>query len=105
MSLQPRYVEQGAITGPRLRQPSIGIGRGLGIAARLVELSKSVESPAIVGRVLECALEFLERIVVAAGLQQGGSKRLAHGIVPVRRLGVAQAVLDGGGFTEACDRG
>src|SRR5215471_21121280 len=87
-------LQQLAIPDPGLCQLSLGLGRGSGIATRLIDLEEPIVGPAIRGGALERALELILRLGKPAGLQQRGSERLAHRIVPVGWFRVWQGILE-----------
>src|SRR5215831_3897529 len=97
-------LQQLAIPDPGLCQLSLGLGRGSGIATRLIDLEEPIIGPAIRGGALERALELILRLGKPAGLQQRGSERLAHRIVPVGWFRVWQGILDSRGFFETSNR-
>src|SRR5262249_57150144 len=70
------------------------------VTACLIDLRKTVIGPAVCWCTLEGAHEWLPRVGQAPRLQQHGSERLAHGIVPVGRLHVGQLILSRRGLLE-----
>src|SRR5262249_50969264 len=97
-------LQQLAIPDPGLCQLSLGLGRSRGIATRLIDLEEPIVGPTVRGGALERALELILRFGKPACLQQRGSERLAHRIVPVGWFRVWQGILDSRGFFETSNR-
>src|SRR3954466_12254707 len=101
--LEPLQVEALAIAAPGARKILLRLTRlgahSLALEARL----QPIERPGVVRRTRQA---FPERIACALRIaleKQHGAERLAHRVIPVRRLHVGQCVLDCHGRLEAAD--
>src|SRR4029450_8893087 len=89
-------LQQPAVADPGSGKVSLGLTRRGGVAACLIQFRQTVVRPAVGWRAAERTLELSLRLSVAASLQQSGGKRLPDRVVPIRRLGIGQRVLQRG---------